>query len=169
MLKQPVNPLTSGALSSLGEKLPDGLFIERQRVVDRLYQSASTAQYWHLPRELMTEAVDRPDIERRVVQSPLFVPRVINYRKCQRSGLTLVFRGDRHVLTGLLQLLHDPERHFARCFACKCNGQHLLRPIHSRQQRQQSLCEQLGFSRARGRTDTKAPCRIDRFPPDNLV
>ena len=117
----------------------------------------------------MTEAVDRPDIERRVVQSPLFVLSVINHRKRQRSGLTLMFRGDRHVLTGLLQLLHHPECHFARCFARKCNGQHLLRPIHSRQQCQQSLREQFGFARTCGRTDTKAPCRIDRFPPDGVV
>ena len=117
----------------------------------------------------MTEAVDRPDIERRVVQSPLFVRRVINHCKRQRSGLTLMFRGDRHVFTCLIQLLHDPERHFTRCFAGKCNRQHLLWPIYSRQQCQQPLRQQLGFARARRRTDTKAPRRIDRFPPDTVV
>ena len=83
MLKQPVNPLTSGASPAWARNCLTALH-RAPAVVDRLYQSAGTAQYWHLPRELMTEAVDRPDIERRVVQPPLFLLSVINHRKRQR-------------------------------------------------------------------------------------
>ena len=77
--------------------------------------------------------------------------------------------GDRHVFSRLIQLLHNAKRHLTGGFACKCDGQYLLRPIHSRQQCQQPLREQLGFSRTCGRADAKAPRWIDRLAPDTLI
>ena len=117
----------------------------------------------------MTEAVDRPYVERRVVQSPLFTGRVVDDCERQFSGLTLVFRGHRNSLTRLIELLDDAQCHLTRGFTGKRDGQHLLWPIHSRQQCQQPLRKQLGFSRARGRADAKAARRIDRFPPNSLI
>ena len=117
----------------------------------------------------MTEAVDRPYVERRVVQSPLFTGRVVDDRERQFSGLALVFRSHRNSLTRLIELLDDAQCHLTRGFTGKRDGQHLFWPIHSSQQCQQPLRKQLGFSRARGRADAKAARRIDRFPPNSLI
>ena len=67
MPQQLNDALTDDTFSCLGKKLPHGLFIQGMRIVDRLNQSTSAAQYWHLTREFMTETIDRPNIEGRIV------------------------------------------------------------------------------------------------------
>ena len=67
MSQQLNDALADDTFSRLGKKLSHSLFIQGLRIVDWLNQPTSAAQYWHLTRELMTETIDRPNIEGRIV------------------------------------------------------------------------------------------------------
>ena len=91
MSQQLNDALAGSALSRLSQKLPDRFFVEGLRVIDRFNHAPCPTQYRHLSGEFMTEAINGSYVERGIVQSPFFPCGTIDYRKCQLSGLKLVF------------------------------------------------------------------------------
>ena len=90
MSQQLNDALAGSALSRLSQKLPDRFFVRGCAL-----STGSTTPLSHsvsaFVGEFMTEAINGSYVEGGIVQSPFFPCGTIDYRKCQLSGLKLVF------------------------------------------------------------------------------